>query len=66
MYVYAVRGKRKSKRIGVMELQYSTARGSDMDTLVRSETPRKARMTARNAVAAVGLLKSVTCDLYGC
>jgi hypothetical protein len=60
-YVYAVRGKRKSSRIGVMELQYSTARGSARETAVKSVTPRKAKTTARKAVTADGLLKSVTC-----
>jgi hypothetical protein len=45
-----------------MELQYSTASGSDIDTAVKSERARKVRTTARKAVTGVALLKSVTCD----
>lgn len=44
-----------------MELQYSTARGSEIDTAVKSESARNARTTATKAVTGVALLKSVTC-----
>ena len=63
--MYAVTGKRKSSRRGVTALQYSTAMGSEMETAMRSETPRKARMTARRAVTGVVLLKSVACGWEG-
>jgi hypothetical protein len=44
-----------------MELQYSTARGSEIDTAVKSESARNVRMTATKAVTGVALSKSVTC-----
>jgi hypothetical protein len=59
--MYAVNGKRKTSRRGVMELQYSTARGSEIDTAVKSESARNVRTTATKAVTGVALLKSVTC-----
>lgn len=60
-YTYAVNGNRNSNLSGVIALQYSTAMGSEMDTEIRSEIPRKARTTAAKAVTGEGLLKSVTC-----
>lgn len=54
-------GKRKTSRRGVMELQYSTASGSVIDTAVKSERARSVRTTARKAVTGVALSKSVTC-----
>lgn len=44
-----------------MELQYSTARGSVIDTAVKSDRARIARTTATKAVTGVALSKSVTC-----
>lgn len=49
------------RRRGVMELQYSTASGSEIDTAVKSERARNVRTTDRKAVTGVALLKSVTC-----
>lgn len=45
----------------MIELQYSTASGSVIDTAVKSDRARIARTTAMNAVTGVALSKSVTC-----
>lgn len=54
MYVYAVRLKRKSRRIGVALPQYSAAISSFMDMAVRSERPMKAKRIARKEIEAEG------------
>lgn len=58
IYVYPVRAKRNAHRTGVCVPQNSTKTSSERESAVRSVRPRRAKRTAMNAVAAVGLLKS--------
>lgn len=54
IYVYAVKLKRKSRRIGVALPQYSATISSFIDIAVRSETPMKAKRIARKDIEADG------------
>ncbi len=56
-----MRGNKNSKRRGVTALQYSTATGSEMETAMRSDMPKKPSIRERKAVTGLDLLKSDTC-----
>lgn len=54
-YVYAVKPKRKIKRIGTLFSQYSSAGISSREAADRSAMPKKMRITAMKAEASLGL-----------
>lgn len=58
MYEYPVTANKKARRTGVCVPQYCSLTSSDMESAVRSESPRNAKSRPMKAVAAEGLLNS--------